>query len=114
MKKLISVSILLSSLCFARDIESCNGLPSEISQTTEKVLQFSTSLRELEKHTTMSNANKLYEVNRELEELTDHIMYYHQEELDTVQLNSMRKFKVNSIEADKVITTLRKELENEK
>lgn len=108
MKKLILLT-LLSSLCYARDIENCDGFNLEINKFSELTFEFSLSIAKLDpKNLNQDIITECKAKNKEIEELADHMVYYHQEDLDNVQLNSMRKFKVNSFKVNSVLDNLTK------
>lgn len=116
MKKILLGMLLLSSLTCARDIEQCDGFESEFSELSEKTLNFiveSSSLKS--KLTDMSvsivDVNNFIKSNSEIEDLTDHIMYYHKEDLDNTQLNYVRKSKNLSKKYEEVSISIKLELE---
>lgn len=114
MKKLILLT-LLSSLCYARDIENCDGFNLEINKFSELTFEFSLSVAKLDpKNLNQDIITECRDKNKEIEELADHMVYYHQKDLDTVQLNSMRKFKVNSFKVNSVLDNLTKSMKEGK
>lgn len=115
MKKLILGIMLLSSLCFARDIEQCDGFEKEFSSVNSKSLNFIMKSKSLQDKLTDMSISTLDIENfnlsiKEIEDLTDHIMYYHSKDLDNTQLNYIRKSKNLLIKYEQIISELKIEL----
>lgn len=116
MKKLILGIMLLSSLCFARDIEQCNGLEKELLILNEKSLNLiddsTTMQNKLENMTVVkSDVDNFLAKNLEIEELADHIMYYHAKEMNNKNLTYTRKTKIISKKYKDVMTELKIKLD---
>lgn len=115
MKKLILGIMLLSSLCFARDIEQCNGLEKEFSDVNSQGLSFIMKSKSLQEKladmsvSTLDVEDFISNIN-EIEGLTDHIMYYHSNDLDNTQLSYIRKTKNLLLKYKQVISELKVEL----
>ena len=107
MKKFILGMLLISSLIYARDIENCDGFNLEINKFSELTFDFSLSVSKLDpKQPSIQVIEECRNTNKEIEELADHMVYYHSEDLDNIQMNSMRKFKVNSFKVNSVLDDL--------
>lgn len=104
--------MLLSSLCFARDIEQCNGFEKEfinIDKQRLNIINKSNILNIKLEDRTLSK----YDVNdfllyaSEVEDLADHIMYYHAEEMNSENLTYIRKIKIILKKYKDVMTELK-------
>ena len=117
--------MLLSSLCFARDIEECNGFKKEMSDLPSKVNEIVSvgeyGLYGVNNFTNSESeqlillrklTNDLEEINEDISMLVDHIMYYHANELNNVELNFIRKAKKVTIDYKENIEVIKGNFNN--
>lgn len=114
MKKLILLGLCISNLTFANyNLENCKGYEEEKLSVSSFMTTFEDKLGNFLEYLTTESIENCKENLRKGENLVDHMMYYHHNDLDVTSEFVIKRLKQLLLNIDFELDKVRKEVENE-